>query len=259
MTSNDPQILERGLLGMSDEAWERLRQQDEVIAPLAAMATVTHGAADSAAEELGLSRRQVYTLIGRRRNGTGLLTDLAPGRSAGGRGGRRLSEPVEAVIREVIRKAYLTKQKPSLAVVHLQIVRECRTQGLTAPARNTVALRIETLHPVEVRRRREGSDAARALQSAGGKVPEIVAPLHQVQIDHTVIDLSVVDDRDRQPIGRPYLTVAIDDLQQVHSGNGRDPGGALCGVSGPVHRAHGLRQAALAGIPGRGRGLANER
>ena len=210
MTSDEPQILERGLLSMSAEAWERLRRQDEVIAPLAAMTTVTHAAADSAAEELGLSRRQVYTLIGRRRKGTGLLTDLAPGRSAGGRGGGRLPEPVEAVIREVVRKTYLTKQKPSLAVVHRQIMRECKTLGLAGPARNTVAHRIEALHPVEVRRRREGSDAARTLQSAGGKVPDIVAPLDRVQIDHTVIDLIIVDDRDRQPIGRPYLTVAID-------------------------------------------------
>ncbi len=38
----------------------------------------------------------------------------------------------------------------------------------------------------------------------------MTAPLEQVQIDHTVIDLIVVDDRDRQPIGRPYLTLAID-------------------------------------------------
>lgn len=129
MTSNDPQILDRGVLGMSDKAWERLRQQDEVIAPLAAMATVTHGAADSAAEELGLSRRQVYTLIGRRRKGTGLLTDLAPGRSAGGRGGSRLPEPVEAVILEVIRKTYLTKQKSSLAVVHRQLCASARRRG----------------------------------------------------------------------------------------------------------------------------------
>lgn len=119
------------------------------------------------------------------------------------------------MIREVIRKTYLTKQKPSLAVVHRQIVRECKTLGLAGPARNTVALRIEALHPVEVRRRREGSDAARPLQSAGGKVPDIVAPLDQVQIDHTVIDLIVVDDRDRQPIGRPFLTVAIDDYSRA--------------------------------------------
>nr|WP_288782477.1 transposase family protein [uncultured Kocuria sp.] len=31
-----------------------------------------------------------------------------------------------------------------------------------------------------------------------------------MQIDHTVIDLIIVDERERQPIGRPYLTIAID-------------------------------------------------
>ncbi|PJG77351.1 transposase, partial [Klebsiella pneumoniae] len=44
----------------------------------------------------------------------------------------------------------------------------------------------------------------------GGEPPAVTAPLEQVQIDHTVIDLIVVDERDRQPIGRPYLTIAID-------------------------------------------------
>ena len=51
MTSVDPRFLERGVLGMGEAAWERLRLQDQVIGPLAALATVTHGAADSAAEE----------------------------------------------------------------------------------------------------------------------------------------------------------------------------------------------------------------
>lgn len=37
------------------------------------MAAVTHEAADDAANELGLSRRQVYVLIARHRQGTGLL------------------------------------------------------------------------------------------------------------------------------------------------------------------------------------------
>jgi hypothetical protein len=48
------------------------------------------------------------------------------------------------------------------------------------------------------------------LQGVGGEPPAVTAPLEQVQIDHTVIDLIVVDERDRQPIGRPYLTIAID-------------------------------------------------
>ena len=38
----------------------------------------------------------------------------------------------------------------------------------------------------------------------------MAALLEQVQVDHTVIDVLIVDERDRLPIGRPYLTVAID-------------------------------------------------
>jgi putative transposase len=48
-------------------------------------------------------------------------------------------------------------------------------------------------------RSREGADAVRPLQSAGGTAPEVLTPLDQVQIDHTVIDLIIVDEHDRQP------------------------------------------------------------
>jgi putative transposase len=37
------------------------------------------------------------------------------------------------------------------------------------------------------------------------------APLERVEIDHTPIDLFVVDDNEWLPLGRPYLTVCIDD------------------------------------------------
>ncbi len=40
-------------------------------------------------------------------------------------------------------------------------------------------------------------------------VPQVSGLLDLVQIDHTVVDLIVVDERDRSPIGRPYITVAI--------------------------------------------------
>lgn len=82
--------------------------------------------------------------------------------------------------------------------------------GLPVPARNTVAARIARMDPVEAGRRREGPDSVRPLQSAGGEAPVVDSILEQVQIDHTVIDLIVVDEHERQPIGRPYLTVAID-------------------------------------------------
>lgn len=70
--------------------------------------------------------------------------------------------------------------------------------------------RIRALNPVEGGRRRGGPNAVRPMQSAGDEVPAIGTILEQVQIDHTVIDVIVVDERERQPTGRPYLTVAID-------------------------------------------------
>lgn len=197
-------------LAMSDAEWKYARLRADVIGNLAEHGRVGLAAADEAAIALGISRRQVYVLLERYRQGTGLVTDLASRRSDGGKGGSRLSEPVEQVIRELVRKRYLTKQKRSVASVHREIVRICTMRGLPAPARNTVESRIARMNPVEVGRRREGPDNVRTLQSAGDDVPVIKGILDQVQIDHTVIDLIVVDEAERQPIGRPYLTVAID-------------------------------------------------
>lgn len=195
---------------LSDRDWERARQRTEIIGPLAALPVVGHEAADAAADALGLSRRQVYVLIRRARQGNGLVTDLAPRQSSAGKGKRRLSEPVERIIRDLLHKRFLTRQKRSLAVVYREVTKTCKAQKLPVPARNTVALRIANLDPAKTARSRGGPDAARELQGAGGTAPEITMPLEQVQIDHTVIDLIIVDERDRQPIGRPYLTVAID-------------------------------------------------
>ena len=210
MTSDTPPIAAQGVATLPDEAWAQARHRTEIIGPLAALEVVGHEAADEAAQALGLSRRQVYVLIRRARQGTGLVTDLTPGRSGGGKGKGRLPEPVERIIRELLQKRFLTKQKRSLAAFHREVAQACKTQKLPVPARNTVAQRIAGLHPAKIARSRGGQDAARPLQGAGGIPPEVTMPLVQVQIDHTVIDLIVVDERDRQPIGRPYLTLAID-------------------------------------------------
>lgn len=111
MESDTSPIVERGVVTLSDEAWAQARHRTEIIGPLATLEVVGHEAADAAAQALGLSRRQVYVLIRRARQGTGLVTDLAPGRSGGGKGKGRLSEPVERIIRELLQKRFLTKQK----------------------------------------------------------------------------------------------------------------------------------------------------
>ncbi len=206
----NPQIPERGLVSMSEVAWDEALRRSTVIGALVDLGEVPGWAADAAGDELGLSRRRVYQLVRRHRQGAGLVTEMAPGRSSGGKGGGRLPEAVEAVIREVVRASYLNRQRLSVAAVHREIVRACLAQGLRVPTRATVGRRVDRLHPAKVAQSREGSSGARSLRAAGDTPPLVSEVLEVVQIDHTVIDIIVVDEWERRPIGRPYLTIAID-------------------------------------------------
>lgn len=69
-----------------------------VIGLLAAEPRVGLAAVDAAANELGISRRQVYVLLGRWRAGEGVVSDLLLRRSSGGRKLGRLPAAVEAVM-----------------------------------------------------------------------------------------------------------------------------------------------------------------
>ncbi|MFB7531765.1 Mu transposase C-terminal domain-containing protein [Streptomyces sp. NPDC056178] len=203
-------VAERGVLTAPSQIWETAVRQAEVIGRLAAKDTVGLAEADDAAAKLRISRRQVYGLLRRRRAGEGVVSDLLPGRSSGGRGGGRLPGEVETIVQEVLRSRYLTRQRPSVAAVCKEITRRCRACGLRAPSRGTVQRRIERLDPVSSAASREGSEAVRPLRSAGGTPPAVTGLLEQVQADHTPVDVIVVDERHRLPIGRPYLTAAID-------------------------------------------------
>lgn len=210
MNTDDNIVMEQGLLSASGTEWEHARLRMEVIEPLTQLKVVTWALADNAAEKLGISRRQIYALIKRYNRGKGLVTDMLLNKSHGGKGKSRLPEGIEQIIREVLRSHYLNKQKLSESAIWNEVVHRCRKLNVSAPSLNTVRLRIQWLDPYIVTRKRDGADAARALESAGGVPPKVVSPLEQVQIDHTIIDIMIVDDINRQTIGRPYITVAID-------------------------------------------------
>ncbi|MSX07060.1 MAG: helix-turn-helix domain-containing protein, partial [Actinobacteria bacterium] len=88
-------VVETGVLTASGERWSQAEARFAVLAPLLEMHPVRSEAVDDAAQRLGLSRRQVYTLVGRLRNGTGTVTDLLTKVSSGGRGRSRVAAEVE--------------------------------------------------------------------------------------------------------------------------------------------------------------------
>lgn len=126
--------------------------------------------------------------------------------------------PVYAIFEEVISKVYLSHQKkPKSDVVaemqsHISLLNLSRDASLQikCPARSTIYRWLEELQQDIVDGARLGANAARVKYrtSMGGlKVDE---PLDRIEIDHTPLDLIVVDKATMLPLGRPWLTLAID-------------------------------------------------
>ena len=76
---------ERGLVTLSESVMAEAKRRADIICQLARQTTIDVDAVDQAAVQLGISRRQVYRVVKLYRNGDGLVTDLAPGQSSGGK------------------------------------------------------------------------------------------------------------------------------------------------------------------------------
>jgi putative transposase len=190
-----------------EAAWSEARRRAEVIRPLAERDHRPRYMVQAAAATLGLSERQAYTLLRRCREAGGELTALVPGRSSGGRDRPRTAPASEAELRRVVQEVYLTPQKPTVAEVAREVAGRCRAEKLQAPSFSTVWRRLRSLPLADRRKRGEEHPQTKPVH---GHAPPVRFPLDLVQVDHTPMDLILVDPLDREPIGRPWLTVAID-------------------------------------------------
>lgn len=192
--------------------WHKARRRFEVISVLAKAPERTRGDAEAAAEALGCSATVVYRLLSRYLSDP-RVTSLLPGRRGRRHGQLLLAAEVDEVVQATIDEFYLTRQRPRVSDLVTEVQRRCRTLGLPKPSRKAINLRIGQRASVEVLAKRSGRKAAR--DRFGPATGSLTAPwpLALVQIDHTLVDVIAVDSVTRQPIQRPWLTIAID----VHS------------------------------------------
>ena len=90
-----------------------------------------------------------------------------------------------------------------------EVAVRCRLLEVPCPSRPSIDRRLKRSAGVKVHRR--------GVVPPGNADPHISPgsfvvqrPLEVVQIDHTPMDIVVVDDLYRQPLGKPYLTLATD-------------------------------------------------
>lgn len=160
------------------------------------------------ARELGITASTLYRLLARFRK-TGTAESIVAQPRGWRAGASRLPEPAEKIVSDTIERFYLRQPAPSLSELHREIRDRCARMGIPAPARSTIGRRVARLGRRRAVRRRAGAAAAEAMTMRAGQYA-IDLPNAVWQIDHTPVDVIVVDSGSRQPIGRPWLTLVID-------------------------------------------------
>jgi putative transposase len=197
------------LLSVSSAQWDEARRRLAVVGRLAQSPHRTRADVIAAATGLGFCAAHVYVLLSRYLADP-RLTSLLPLPCGGVRGRSRLTGDTDALIDEAIETVYLTRQRPKIMDLVTEVRRRCHVLGLTPPGRKAITARLRAKPRSEVTARREGRKAARDRFAPAIGSLEAVWPLSLVQIDHTLVDVIVVDSVTRTPIQRPWLTLAID-------------------------------------------------
>ena len=205
---------DRSLDELTPEDLAEAKHRFTIIKPLVRCDRRSREDVETMAQANGVSVTTIYAWI-KRYEGRRRVSDLAPSRK-GREMPKKLSPEVDAIVTAVIDKLYLSKRKGTGEKVRQEVQRCCRAAHLTAPSINTIYARLQAIPPQEKVLKREGRKAAHdQFGSIKGAFPGADVPLAVVQIDHTLLDIMVVDEEMKLPIGRPWLTLAIDGFSRM--------------------------------------------
>jgi putative transposase len=197
------------LVGHSDADWNIAKRRFDSIEPLLSTPRNSGAAVRARAAECGVDVATLYRWL-RQYKQLPTLSGLLDVKRSGGRGQSRLDPAQDKVIQEAIQTSYLTPQRRRARTICRLVAARCKELDIPSPHANTVRNRIAAIAPELSLGKRMGADSARQLRPLKGSFPTLDRPLAVVQIDHTPLDIILVDTEHRKPIGRPWITIAID-------------------------------------------------
>jgi putative transposase len=210
---NDNAVLstsEQNSIQFSEKSWEIAKKRHQILEPLRAFETVPIYKVKEACQKLNLDRSSFFRLFKKYKDSNGEIGSLAPQAPKGGIGRSRLKAKIEQIIIAAIDKIYLSKQRYNIKAVVTEVRRRCIEASLKPPCKTTIYKRVRSLDTRLSLEKRKGKLAAHSFTPNLG--PSVTAdyPLQAFMMDHTKVDLILVDEFQRLPIGRPWLSVAID-------------------------------------------------
>lgn len=184
---------------------------------------------------------------------------LVPRLDLRGARGSRQGERLLQLLGDAMEDAYKASPQSTTSTIYTRLLAKIETENrrtlggqlLKPPTIRTVYRMLEKANAYERSRLRDGKAAAdkrfRTVK-AGTQTQQI---LERVEIDHTPLDLFLIDDKSGLPLGRPTLTVAIDHYSRMLLGyylSFGDPSAAA--VMGALRNAILPKQPAAEAIPG---------
>jgi putative transposase len=205
------------LSDIGDAQWQEAQKRFSIIQPLL-KENVGRKKIEAVAAENDLFFSTLYRWINKYKS-TGSITSLIPEKPGTKTGHLLIPDAVESIVERAINDVYLTVHRPSIKHTIDEVMIRCRKAGLIPPHPNTIRNRIAKLTEYEMLRARGQRKKARDMyRPAAGSFPSADYPLAVIQIDHTPLDVMIVDDVHRQSIGRPYLTLAMDIYSRMVTG-----------------------------------------
>jgi putative transposase len=223
----------RDLALYSNEEWAVGQRRFSAIKPLLEDPLRSRMSAEKIAKKMKVHVATIYKWL-KDYQMAGHVAALVPVKRGRKTGSRLLGETQETIIATTIEDTYLIKQRPRPKDVATEVSRRCRLAGVLEPHENTVRKRIAEINPaLQLRRRGKKEEARNRYNAIQGNFPGGEHPLDVVQIDHTPADVILVDEVHRLPIGRPWLTLAIDVSSRMVVGiylSFEQPGAASVGL-----------------------------
>ena len=204
----------RPMEGLHPDDWAEAQRRMNIIGPVLDGQSMTMAVV---AKQAGIGERTLRRWL-RMFESNGRVSDLAPHRR-GAIKPKQTSPKVEAVMQKVIEETVLTRQRFIAQRAYELLQQQCAALNLQPPHINTFRRRVAAIPEREKLLRQRGRKAAHdRFGEVKGKFPDADYPQHVIQIDHTLLDIELVDDETRQPIGRPWLTLAIDVFSRMVTG-----------------------------------------
>lgn len=160
----------------------------------------------------------IYRWVARLRKASGDIRAIIPAFERRGNRTRRLDAEIVRLVDEGIDRRFLKREQPPARAAHDYVVRMVDDMNqvnpperkLQWPSLRTIYRAIARLDDYEVTARRHGKRIADLKYHVVKEAPKPTRPLERVEIDHTKLDIMILDDATGALVGRPWLTLAVD-------------------------------------------------